>query len=180
MRLSKTYKLCISAVCLAIGFVLPFLTGQIRTVGNMLLPMHLPVMLCGFLCGSPWGAVVGFVLPFLRCFTVGMPTLPLAIAMSLELASYGALTGLFYKIFPKKVGYFYLSLILSMLGGRVVWAFGRMMVSGLFQVKFSFEIFLASGFATAFPGMILQIILVPALFYAVRRAVFRYQNKKQH
>ncbi len=33
----------------AIGIVLPFFTGQIQLIGNMLLPMHIPVMLCGLI-----------------------------------------------------------------------------------------------------------------------------------
>lgn len=35
----------LAALCLAIAMVLPFLTGQIQTIGNMLSPMHIPVFL---------------------------------------------------------------------------------------------------------------------------------------
>ena len=55
-----------AALCLALCMVLPFLTGQIPQGGNMLLPMHLPVLLCGLICGWQYGGVVGFVLPLLR------------------------------------------------------------------------------------------------------------------
>ena len=37
----------LAAMFLAIGLVLPFLTGQIPRIGSMLLPMHIPVFLCG-------------------------------------------------------------------------------------------------------------------------------------
>ena len=44
-------NLLLAAMFLAIGLVLPFFTGQIKEIGNMLLPMHLPVFLCA-LAGS--------------------------------------------------------------------------------------------------------------------------------
>ena len=53
-------RLTWSAIWLALALVLPFLTGQIPTVGSMLCPMHIPVLLCGFTCGWPWGVLVGF------------------------------------------------------------------------------------------------------------------------
>lgn len=49
---SNTKKLVLSAFFLALGLVLPFLTGQIPEIGNMISPMHFPVMLCGFICGG--------------------------------------------------------------------------------------------------------------------------------
>ena len=36
------------AMMLALALLLPFLTGQIPSIGKMLAPMHLPVFLCGF------------------------------------------------------------------------------------------------------------------------------------
>ena len=59
-------KLSLSAMFIAMGMVLPFLTGQIPQIGGMLLPMHIPVFLCGLICGWPYGAVVGFITPLLR------------------------------------------------------------------------------------------------------------------
>ena len=70
---NKTKQLVISALLLAAGLVLPFLTGSITNIGRMLLPMHLPVLLCGFVCGWQWGLLVGFVTPLLRSVLFGMP-----------------------------------------------------------------------------------------------------------
>ena len=47
---NKLISLALTAMFIGIGLVLPFLTGQIQQIGNMLLPMHLPVMLCGLIC----------------------------------------------------------------------------------------------------------------------------------
>ena len=99
---SSVTKLTLSAVFLALGIVLPFLTGQIPTVGSMLLPMHIPVLICGFVCGWQWGLLVGFVLPLMRSALFSMPPMmPTAAAMAFELAVYGAVTGILYQKLPK-------------------------------------------------------------------------------
>ena len=59
-------NLVLAAMFMALGLVLPFFTGQIPQIGNMMLPMHLPVLLCGLICGWQYGGVVGFVLPLYR------------------------------------------------------------------------------------------------------------------
>ena len=88
---------------LAIGMVLPTLTMQIKEIGDTLLPMHLPVLLCGLICGPWYGLVIGFMLPFLRSVIFGMPPIyPNAVWMALELAAYGAVIGLVYLCFKKK------------------------------------------------------------------------------
>lgn len=63
---TSTRKLTLSALFLALGLVLPLITGQIPQIGKMLLPMHIPVLLCGMVCGWPYGLAVGAVMPLLR------------------------------------------------------------------------------------------------------------------
>ena len=115
-------KLVLSAFFLALGIVLPFMTMQIPELGNMLLPMHIPVLLCGFLCGAPYGAVVGLIVPILRSLLFGAPPMiPIAISMAVELMVYGAVSGYLYsKLKTKKFG-IYATLIPAMLIGRVAW-----------------------------------------------------------
>lgn len=111
------YKMVLSALFLALALVLPSLTGQMKELGNMLLPMHLPVLLCGFICGPVWGLTVGYVAPLLRFLMFGMPVImPVGIAMAFELCAYGALAGLLYTHLPKKLPYIYISLLGAMLG----------------------------------------------------------------
>ena len=71
----KLKRLIVAAVFLALGAVLPLFTMQIKEIGDSLLPMHLPVMLCGLICGAKYGFSVGLILPFLRSVTFGMPPL---------------------------------------------------------------------------------------------------------
>ena len=84
----STKKLTLSAAFLGLGLVLPFLTGQVPQVGSMLLPMHIPVLLCGIICGWEYGLAVGAILPLLRSVIFGMPPMyPTALAMTFELAA---------------------------------------------------------------------------------------------
>ena len=165
-----TRRLVTAAMCLALALVLPMITGGIPKIGNMLCPMHLPVLLCGFLAGWPWGLAVGAIAPLLRSVLFGMPPMFIAIPMAFELAAYGALTGLFYHLLPKKTGYIYVSLIASMALGRVVWGIVKLVMAGLQSSSFPFSAFLSGAILTAWPGIVSQIILVPVLVLALRRA----------
>ena len=86
--MKNTKKLVLSALFLAIGLILPFITMQIPAVGKMLCPMHIPVLLCGFITGWPYGLIVGFITPLLRSVLFGMPMMvPNAVCMAFELAA---------------------------------------------------------------------------------------------
>ena len=92
----------IAAMCLAIAMLLPFLTGQIPTIGAMLSPMHIPVLLCAFFANWKWAALVGFTAPLLRFAIFYMPPMPFGIAMAFEMATYGLVVSLMYNALPKK------------------------------------------------------------------------------
>lgn len=172
MKKNQILRLVLSALFLAIGFVLPFLTGQIQQIGNMLLPMHLPVLTCGFVCGWPWGMAVGFVLPLARSLLFGMPPMvPAALPMAFEMAAYGAFAGALYEKLPHRPINIYAALLAAMLLGRVVWGLASWAVYALFmQSGFALAMFWAGGFVNAWPGMVLQVALVPAIVLALERA----------
>ena len=165
------FDLVLAAMFLAIGIVLPFFTGQIPQVGRMLLPMHLPVLLCGLICGWQYGGAVGFVLPILRYFMFGMPIImPNGLAMAFELAAYGIIVGLLYSRSRWQcIISLYRSLLIAMVGGRLVWAAVRVVMTGVAQVPFTWEIFLADAIVSAIPGIILQLVFIPALMVALDR-----------
>ncbi len=169
---SKSYikDLTFSAMFLAIGLVLPFFTGQLHALGNMLLPMHLPVLLCGLICGWQYGGLVGLVLPLLRNVLFRMPRMPLAIPMAFELAAYGLIVGYLYgRSKWKCVLALYRSLLIAMVGGRIVWAAGRVILAGVSNVPFGWQVFLTAGFVEAVPGIILQLTLIPVIMVALDR-----------
>ena len=167
----STKKLCYAAVCLALAMVLPFLTGQIPQIGQMLSPMHIPVFLCGFLCGWPWGIVVGFIAPLLRSVLFGMPAFfPGACAMAFELATYGFVSGVLYKRLPDRTSSIYIALIAAMICGRIVWGIARYVFAGLSGSSFPMSAFIAGAVTNAIPGIILHLILIPVIVIAMERA----------
>ena len=84
MKNSKVQNLVFSALLLTVGLVLPFFTGQIPQIGSMLLPMHLPVLLCGLICGGGWGLLCGIAGPVLSSLLSGMPPFAMLIRMLLS------------------------------------------------------------------------------------------------
>lgn len=177
MKNTQIKNLTLSAMFIAIGLVLPFVTGQVPQIGNMLLPMHIPVLLCGLICGWQYGLVVGFILPPLRYVMFGMPILfPMGISMAFELATYGFVTGWLYGHSKWKcVRALYRALIIAMLAGRVVWGMARVVLMGFGGQPFSLPMFIAGGFVTAIPGIILQLILIPAIMVALKRTRVVYE-----
>ncbi len=164
-------RLVYAALCLALCMVLPLLTGQIPQIGRQLSPMHIPVFLCGFLCGWPWGLAVGAIAPLLRSVLFGMPPMyPEAVCMAFELATYGAVTGILYRILPRKPWSVYVALIAAMLAGRVVWGIVRWALLGLAGTQFTMQMFLAGAVLNAIPGIILHIVLIPLIVLALNKA----------
>ena len=161
---NRTIRLVLAALCLALAFVMPFLTGQIPEIGSMLCPMHIPVLLCGFVCGWQWGLSVGLVAPLLRSLILGMPPLfPVAVAMAFELAAYGAIAGLMHRALPRKKPLIYLSLLTAMIVGRLVWGAAMFLCLGIQGGSFGLAAFWAGAVVNAVPGIVAQILLVPLL-----------------
>ncbi len=176
---TQVKKLVLSAMLLAVGIVLPFFTGQIPQIGNMLLPMHLPVLVCGLICGWQYGGVIGFILPFLRYVLFAMPPMPNGIAMAFELASYGAIVGFLYNRSRWKcIVSLYRSLIIAMIGGRIVWGVVRVAMLGMMGNAFSWKMFMAGAFLNAIPGIVLQLVFIPALMLVLNKTGLVHFHKK--
>lgn len=174
-------NISLSAMFLALAFVMPFLTGQVPQIGSMLCPMHIPVLLCGFICGAPWGLAVGVAAPLLRSLILGMPPFfPTAFSMAFELAVYGFLSGLLYRALPKKKIYIYVSLISSMIAGRLVWGIVQFLCMGLDTTRFGLSAFWAGAVSNALPGIAVQLILIPIVLVILEEARRRLKTKSSH
>ncbi len=163
-------KMILASFFLALGIVLPFVTGNVAFLGSKFLPMHIPVLLCGFICGWKYGVLVGFILPILRATLVGMPPLfPVAFTMSFELAAYGLFAGFFYQRLQKKTINIYISLLLAMFVGRIVWGLVSLSLAPSVGIPFTFELFLTGAFVFALPGILFQIIFIPVMILIMRK-----------
>ncbi len=171
MNMQNIKNLTLAATFMAVGLLLPFLTGQIQVIGNMLLPMHIPVLLCGLICGWKYGALVGLVLPVTRFMLFGMPPLyPVGIAMTFELAAYGLVVGFLYgRSRWQCVVALYRSMLAAMITGRVVWGVAQTLLLGLGENGFTLRIFMAGALLNAIPGIVVQLTLIPLIMVALNR-----------
>lgn len=173
-------KLVWAAVFLALGLILPFFTGQIPEIGGKLLPMHIPVLLCGFVCGWKYGLLVGFITPLFRSMLFGMPPLLTAAGMAFELAAYGMVTGILYNRMAKSKARIYVSLITAMVVGRIVWGLVSVVLYGISGSALTWQIFLANSFLNAIPGIILQLVAVPMIILAFEKTGVVTINEEYH
>ncbi len=176
--MNTTKRLTTSAVLLTLGLILPFWTGQIQEIGNKLLPMHLPILICGFVCGWKYGLLTGFLTPLLRCILFSMPSPMNAVCMAFELATYGAISGCIYQKANTLKLHIYISLITAMISGRIVWGCASILVYGITHSAFTWQMFVGGALLNAIPGMILQLILIPIIILTLEKSgVMNIENK---
>lgn len=173
--MNRTKKMCITAMMIATGILLPMAFHAIPNAGAIFAPMHLPIMCAGFLCGPIYGALTGIVCPILSFLFTGMPTVARLPNMIMELLIYGGGTGLFFRLIRTKNFLFdsYVSLILSMLLGRAV---GGIVTYFLFlgglRDGYSWSIFFTTYFVTCLPAIVIQLLAVPSVLMIAKKMNF--------
>lgn len=168
--MKNTKKLIVTAFCAAFCVVLPMTFHAIPNAGSIFLPMHIPVLLCGFLCGWPYGLACGLLGPCLSSLFTGMPPAAILPSMVCELAAYGAISGCLSRRVRtgKPIADIYISLITAMAGGRI---FYGVLNALIFRAgAYSMEIWLAAALTTALPGIAIQLVVIPALLTALERS----------
>ena len=174
--MKHTKNLVISGLCCALGVVLPLAFHAIPNAGSILLPMHLPVLLCGLVCGPVYGLGCGILTPILSSFITGMPPAAYLPSMVCELAVYGLLAGILIRLIKtrKKSLNIYIALIGAMIGGRIVYG---LLNSLIFRAgDYSMQLWLAGAFVNAVPGIILQLAVLPLLVLALYKARVLYDE----
>lgn len=182
----QSRRVAVAGMLLAVGILLPFLTAHgFGIPGTVLLPMHLPVLLCGFLCGPVYGALLGFILPFISSLLTAMPVLfPMAPIMTMELTAYGLVTGVLYhrtRLGRWRYGV-YPTLLLAMVCGRICYGLtfqALVLVAGELKAATVW-----TAIAVGAPGILVQLLLIPPIVTAVsgtfagrrRRAVISAVN----
>lgn len=156
----NTKKMVYAAVILALSIAIPALFHLTGLPGNIFLPMHLPVLIGGLLLGPLYGLIVGVLAPMLNFFLANMPPVPILYIMIFELGAYGLFTGLLYK----KSNRLFISLLASLVIGRLVAA---IVVFVLVQTMTGFDanpvLWFIGSFVKSFPGIAIQLVLIPLL-----------------
>ena len=170
---NKTQRLTLSGLLLALGIILPYATAHgLGIAGTLLLPMHVPVLLCGFLCGPVYGTVLGMTLPILNCLLTGMPApFPMLPIMFFELSVYGLSSGLLFsktRLGKQKYGV-YLALPIAMILGRIAYAavfYILFLIVGELKV-----LAVGAAIATGLPGILCQFLLIPPIVFIVKERI---------
>ncbi len=166
---TQTLKLCTGALLLAAGILLPQVFHMIggQAMGGILLPMHLPVFIAGLLLGPFYGCAIGIITPIISFFVTGMPPAGKLPFMLIELLTYGLAAGLLRK---KNVN-IYVSLILAQIAGRVANALALVFATYVLQLNVPAVITVGTAVVTGIPGLILQLVLVPAVVILIERVL---------
>ncbi len=179
MRSFTAKRLVFTGLCIALGVVLPIAFHSIPNAGSIFLPMHIPVLLCGLACGWQYGLACGVITPLLSSLLTGMPPAAFLPAMVCELAVYGLLTGIMSKVIKTKSIYagLYVQLITAMLAGRAVYGLLNALI---FRAgEYTFSVWLSAVFVTSLPGIAIQLVLIPLLVIALRKAkLIEYGEKR--
>ena len=158
-----------SALYLAMAIILPIAFHQFGIAGRIFLPMHIPILICGFTVGPTAGIIVGLIAPILSHLLTGMPPLYAVPLMSMELPLYGLVAGITYRNLKLNI---YVSLILAMIFGRLAFALGLFVLGMFMELPYGPAQFFATGGAvvSGLPGILLQIVIIPPIVAAIRRA----------
>lgn len=161
-----TKELVSGGLLLAIGILLPMIFHSFGMMGPVFLPMHIPVLIGGLILSPYLALVLGIATPIISGVLTGMPPMfPMAVIMAFELGAYGIIASLATRKFKLSS---IPSLIISMIGGRIVAGLTVAALVQLFGIKMNPIAFVKGAVITGLPGIIIQIIIIPSLMYALK------------
>lgn len=162
-RMSYVKRSIITAACIGLSVVLPMAFHSVPNAGRIFLPMHIPILLCGLICGWSFGLLCGLAGPLLSTLLTGMPPLAFLPSMLVELAVYGVVCGLLINLVRTKKLYadLYISLVVALIAGRIAAGIAQALIFS--AGSYSMGAWTASYFVTGWPGLLLQLALVPAV-----------------
>ena len=170
MKMSNVKSMVMTAMCIALGVVLPVMFHGVENAGSIFCPMHIPVLICGLICGWQYGLVCGLVTPIVSSLLTGMPPMAILPAMMIELAVYGLITSVMMRFVKTKNQYadLYVSLIVAMLVGRVI--NGVVKAIMLAGGDYSIAVWATASFVTCLPAIAIQLVLIPNLIHILTKA----------
>lgn len=160
-------------VSVALNVAVPWLFHQFHLAGATFLPMQIFALVAALGFGWQIGLAVGLLTPLASYAVSGMPLASILPQATAELAVYGLLAGVMrHKLNLKLIP----SLLGAMVGGRLALLLAVVAVSIVTGKVFSplgpETTPLASVWHTmklSWPGMLLQLALIPAAFWATGR-----------
>ena len=155
-----------SAVFVGLTVATPTIFHQFNLAGPTFLPMHLFVLIAGLLFGWRTGLLVGLLSPLMSYGITHMPPMAILPETTLELAAYGLASGLL-----REKG---LNIWVSLLGAMVLGRLARL----AFVLAFSLHTNFWQYLKMSWPGMVLQLALIPVIIYLLQKFLFKNNAKE--
>lgn len=169
-KMSNVKKSIITAVCIALCYVIPLMFHGIQNAGSIFCPMHIPVFICGLICGWQYGLLCGIAGPALSSALSGMPPVAILPSMMVELTAYGTAAGLMMKLVRTKSTYadLYISLIVAIVCGRVLAGLAKALIFA--RGSYSMSAWIAGSVVTSWPGTVIQLVFIPTIVFALMKS----------
>lgn len=168
---ARTYG--IIAVFVVLSVAVPWIFHQFHLAGATYLPMHIFVFIAALTCGWQAGVIVGLLTPFASYAVSGMPALTVLPQIAVEITVYGLIAGLLRQKYNLRAAWAVLG---AMVGGRIALLLAVLMVQWVTGNVYSPLGPAATPFAAvwhtvaqSWPGMLIQIALIPVVFWAIGR-----------
>jgi hypothetical protein len=176
--LCRARELALAGLLGALGLLLPIGFHALGWGGQVLLPMHRPVVVAGFLVSPATAVTLGVVVPFLSSVLTGMPPLapPVAPLMALELAAKAGVASLLYRSLRAPM-WFALPVAIASDWAVLVLAAG--FAAGWFAIKASAMQYLGAVIVLSLPGTVLQLLAVPVTVLGIEKRVPRLRPTKR-
>jgi thiamine transporter ThiT len=157
----------------ALSVLTPWIFHQFQLAGATYLPMHFFIFVAALAGGWQAGAIVGLLTPFASYAVSGMPALTVLPQVAVEVTAYGLVAGLLRQKLNLNV---FWSLLGAMLAGRLALLLAVVVVQAVTSSVYSPLGPSATPFdavwntiAQSWPGLLTQIVLIPAAFWAYGR-----------
>lgn len=169
-KMSNVKKSIITAVYIALCYVIPLMFHGIQNAGSIFCPMHIPVFICGLICGWQYGLLCGIAGPALSSALSSMPPVAILPSMMVELAAYGTAAGLMMKLVRTKSTYadLYISLIVAIVCGRVLAGLAKALIFA--RGSYSMSAWIAGSVVTSWPGTVIQLVFIPTIVFALMKS----------
>jgi len=181
LRLTDVRTYGIIAVFVGLSVLVPWVFHQFHLAGATYLPMHFFIFAAALTCGWQAGAIVGLLTPFAAYFVSGMPAMTVLPQIAVEVTVYGLIAGLLRQKFNLRVVW---SLLGAMVGGRIALLIAVAIVQAISGHVYSPLGPAAAPFTAvwntvtqAWPGMLIQLALIPLAFWVVGRYTARKQTE---
>ena len=162
LKFSKEGAFVLFTVCMAVLLPQLFhvggkLLGVGAALGQIFLPMYLPVLILGCYRGAATGAVAGLLSPIVSYFFTQMPALAMLPYITAELVALGFFAGVFSKTkLPALLRVFLAQVVAKAV--RIALFGAVLAANGAFRAPALF-----AGIGISLPGVALQLIVVTLL-----------------